>query len=57
MCPDPTEPELDKMQVRGGATGMLNAHTAVYADVAWQHQVSSGGFRGWLFNGGFRHDF
>ena len=24
---------------------MLNAHTAVYADVAYEHQVSSGGFR------------
>jgi hypothetical protein len=45
------------MQVIGGATGMINTHTALFGDVAWQHQVSSGGFRGWAFNGGFRHDF
>jgi outer membrane autotransporter protein len=45
------------MQARGGATGMLNAHFAVFGDVAWQHQVTSNGFQGWAFNGGFRHDF
>jgi hypothetical protein len=46
-----------KLSVRGGATGMLNAHFAVFGDVAWQHQVTSNGFQGWAFNGGFRHDF
>jgi outer membrane autotransporter protein len=45
------------MQVRGGVTGMLNAHAAIFGDVAWQHQVSSGGFQGWAFNAGLRQDF
>jgi hypothetical protein len=36
---------------------MLNAHAAIFGDVAWQHQVSSGGFQGWAFNAGLRQDF
>ncbi|HKV14879.1 MAG TPA: hypothetical protein VJQ81_07520 [Reyranella sp.] len=30
---------------------------AVYGDVAWQHEVSTGGFRGRAFNGGVRYSF
>ncbi|MBS0222056.1 MAG: autotransporter outer membrane beta-barrel domain-containing protein [Proteobacteria bacterium] len=35
------------IQVGGGLTGMLTSNLAVYGDVAWQHEVSNGGFRGW----------
>ncbi len=45
------------IQVSGGITGMLTANLAVYGDVAYQHEVSVGGFRGWAFNGGVRYSF
>jgi outer membrane autotransporter protein len=45
------------MQVGGGATGTLTRNLSIYGDVAWQHQVSDGGFRGWAFNGGLRYAF
>ena len=45
------------LQVGSGVTGTLTSHLAVYGEVAWQHQVSRGGFRGWAFNGGLRYDF
>jgi outer membrane autotransporter protein len=45
------------VQVGGGATGMLTDRVAVYGDVAWQQQVSDGGFRGWALNGGVRYSF
>ncbi len=43
------------LQVGAGVTGTLTRNLSVYGDVAWQHQVSSGGFRGWAFNGGIRY--
>jgi outer membrane autotransporter protein len=45
------------IQVGGGVTGMLMANLAVYGDVSYQHEVSTGGFRGWAFNGGVRYSF
>ena len=30
---------------------------SAYGDVAWQNNVSTGGFRGWAFNGGVRYAF
>ncbi|HZV05402.1 MAG TPA: autotransporter outer membrane beta-barrel domain-containing protein, partial [Gemmataceae bacterium] len=45
------------VQVRGGLSGMLSSNIAIFGDVAWQHQISDGGFRGWAFNAGLRHDF
>lgn len=35
----------------------LTRQLAVYGDVGWQHEVSTGGFRGWAFNGGVRYSF
>ena len=43
------------LQVGAGVTGTLTRNLSVYGDVAWQHQVSSGGFRGWALNGGLRY--
>ncbi|MBV9656282.1 MAG: autotransporter outer membrane beta-barrel domain-containing protein, partial [Acetobacteraceae bacterium] len=43
------------IQVGGGATGTLTRNLSIYGDVAWQHEVSSGGFRGWAFNAGLRY--
>jgi outer membrane autotransporter protein len=45
------------IQMGGGVTGMLTRQLAVYGDVAYQHEVSNGGFRGWAFNGGVRYSF
>jgi len=45
------------IQMGGGITGMLTANLAVYGDVSYQHEVSTGGFRGWAFNGGVRYSF
>ncbi|MBN9487581.1 MAG: autotransporter outer membrane beta-barrel domain-containing protein [Alphaproteobacteria bacterium] len=45
------------IQVGGGVTGMLMANLAAYGDVSYQHEVSTGGFRGWAFNGGVRYSF
>jgi outer membrane autotransporter protein len=45
------------VQVGGGVTGMVTDRVAVYGDVAWQQQVSDGGFRGWALNGGVRYSF
>jgi outer membrane protein OmpA-like peptidoglycan-associated protein len=43
------------LQVGAGVTGTLTRNLSVYGDVAWQHQVSDGGFRGWAFNAGLRY--
>ena len=43
------------LQIGAGVTGTLTRNLSVYGDVAWQHQVSSGGFRGWALNGGIRY--
>lgn len=45
------------VQVGGGVTGMITDQVSVYGDVAWQQQVSNGGFRGWALNGGVRYSF
>jgi outer membrane autotransporter protein len=43
------------LQIGAGMTGTLTRNLSIYGDVAWQHQVSSGGFRGWALNGGIRY--
>jgi outer membrane autotransporter protein len=45
------------VQVGGGITGALSAQIAAFGDVAWEHEVSNGGFRGWTLNGGMRYSF
>jgi outer membrane autotransporter protein len=45
------------LQAGGGITGTLTRHLALYGDVAWQSNVTVGGYRGWLFNGGIRLSF
>ena len=42
------------LQVGAGATGTLTRNLSVYGNVAWQNNVGSGGFRGWVLNGGLR---
>ena len=45
------------IQAGGGINGTLARRFAIYGDVAYQHQIGNGGFRGWAFNGGLRYDF
>ena len=45
------------LQVGGGATGSLTRSLSIFGDVAWQQNVSTGGFRGWVFNAGLRYAF
>ena len=45
------------VQVGGGVSGALSHNLTAYGDVAWQNNVSTGGFRGWAFNGGVRYAF
>ena len=45
------------VQVGGGVNGALSHNLSAYGDVAWQNNVSTGGFRGWAFNGGVRYAF
>ena len=45
------------LQVGGGMTGTLTRNLSVYGDIAWQHDVGGGGFRGWAFDAGLRYAF
>ena len=45
------------VQVGGGVNGNLTRNFSAYGDVAWQNNVSTGGFRGWAFNAGVRYAF
>jgi outer membrane autotransporter protein len=45
------------VQVGGGVNGSFSHNLSAYGDVAWQNNVSTGGFRGWAFNGGVRYAF
>ncbi|HUA76800.1 MAG TPA: autotransporter outer membrane beta-barrel domain-containing protein [Acetobacteraceae bacterium] len=45
------------LQVGGGVTGTLTSRLAVYADAAWQSNVTVEGYRGWVLNGGLRLSF
>ena len=45
------------VQVGGGVNGSLSKSLLAFGDVAWQNNVSTGGFRGWAFNGGVRYAF
>ncbi len=45
------------VEFRAGMTGTLTHNVSLYGDVAREQNVSSGGFRGWAFNGGMRYDF
>jgi outer membrane autotransporter protein len=45
------------LQVGAGITGALTRNLSLYGDVAWQNNVGSGGFRGWVLNGGLRLSF
>jgi outer membrane autotransporter protein len=45
------------IQAGGGITGTLTRRLAIYGDVAYQHYIGDGGFRGWTFNAGLRYDF
>lgn len=45
------------LQVGAGVNGALTRNLSLYGDVAWQNKVGSGGFRGWVLNGGLRLSF
>ncbi len=45
------------LQIGAGITGALTRSLSIYGDVAWQHEVGDGGFRGWAYNGGLRYTF
>ena len=45
------------VQIGGGVNGSLGRNVSAYGDVAWQNNVSTGGFRGWAFNAGVRYAF
>ena len=44
-------------QVGGGVSGMLNKRLSIYADVAWQQNTGTAGWKNWLFSGGLRYAF
>jgi len=44
-------------QVGGGVSGMLNKQLSIYADVAWQQNTGTAGWKNWLFSGGLRYAF
>jgi outer membrane autotransporter protein len=45
------------VQVGAGVNGSFSHNLSAYGEVAWQNNVSTGGFRGWVFNGGMRCAF
>ncbi|MDM0052850.1 autotransporter outer membrane beta-barrel domain-containing protein [Variovorax sp. J22R115] len=44
-------------QVGGGVSGMVSKRLSVYADVAWQQNTGTAGWKNWLFSGGLRYAF
>jgi outer membrane autotransporter protein len=45
------------MQMGAGGTFTFNQILSIYADGAWQQQVTTGGFKGWAYSAGFRLAF
>lgn len=44
-------------QVGGGVSGMVNKRLSLFADVTWQTNSGTAGWRNWAFSGGLRYTF
>ncbi|MFP4896993.1 autotransporter outer membrane beta-barrel domain-containing protein [Paraburkholderia sp. EG304] len=47
----------DALQYSLGINGTYTQRLSLYGRVSYQQQIGSGGFRGWLINGGARYVF